>query len=238
MAAGTPSRSSVRRRRARRHALLAVAVVLAVALAGGLALTSCSGGGGDKAATTSTTGAPKTSVDIRLGDVSADSAGAPVTVSADQSQKVLDALTTYVKGATVQPLRTAKPATADFGAVFDAGTLASATTTDRGVLLDEGLPKVTGNLEVTSQPVTVVGLGDQSGNLALVTASMVYDAKGQTKVKGTPLHVARKVDFTLQPDAAGSWKITAYDVVVSRSGTDLSPTTTSGRATSTTGAAK
>ena len=87
------------------------------------------------------TAAPKTNVDITLGDVSADSAGAPVTIAADQSQHVLDALTTYVKGATVQPLRSAKPATADFGAVFDAATLASATTTDRGVMLDEGLPR-------------------------------------------------------------------------------------------------
>lgn len=237
MAAGTPSRSSVRRRRVPRRTLRERAVALLVALAASLALASCSGGGGDKAATTSTTGAPKTSVDMRLGDVSADSAGAPVTISADQSQHVLDALTTYVKGATVEPLRTGKPATADFGAVFDAGTLASATTTDRGVLLDEGLPRVTGNLEVTSQPISVLGLGDQSGNLVLVTAAMVYDAKGATTVKGAPLHVARKVDFTLQPDASGAWKITAYDVVVSRSGTDLAPTTTSGRAT-TTGAAK
>ena len=46
-------------------------------------------------------------------------------------------VTAYVKGATVQPLRTGKPATADFGAIFDANTLASATTTDRGILLDE-----------------------------------------------------------------------------------------------------
>jgi hypothetical protein len=179
----------------------------------------------------------KTNVDMTLGDVSADSAGAPVTIAADQSQHVLDALATYVKGATVQPLRTAKPATADFGAVFDANTLASATTTDRGILLDEGLPKVTGDLTVTAQPVTMVGLGDQSGNLTLITAALVTDTTGVTEVKGAPLHIVRKANFSLQPDGSGAWKITAYDVAVARDGADLSPTTTSGAAP-TTGAAK
>jgi hypothetical protein len=178
-----------------------------------------------------------TKVDLALGDVSADSAGAPVTIAADQSQHVLDALTTYVKGATVQPLRSAKPATADFGTVFDAATLASATTTDRGVLLDEGLPKVTGDLTVTSQPVTLLGLGDQSGNLTLITAALSVDVTGATKVKDAPLHVIRNANFTLQPDPAGTWKITAYDVIVVRDGAGLSPTTTSAPA-ATTGVAK
>jgi hypothetical protein len=233
----TPTRTSTRRR-ARRRTLLAVVAVLVVVLGAGIALASCSGGGDDKAATsTRKVPAAKTNVDITLGDVSADSAGAPVTITTDQSQHVLDALTTYLKGATVQPLRTAKPATADFGAIFDANTLASATTTDRGILLDEGLPKVTGDLTVTAQPVTLVGLGDQSGNLTLITAALVADTTGVTAVKGAPLHIVRKANFTLQPDGSGTWKITAYDVAVARDGAGLSPTTTSGAAT-TTGAAK
>ena len=214
-----------------------VVMVLAVALGAGLALAGCSGGDDVKAAPTTTTAAPKTTVDIRLGDVSADSAGAPVTISGDQSQRVLDALTTYVKGATVQPLRSGKPATADFGAIFDANTLASATTKDRGILLDEGLPRVTGDLTVTAEPVNLLGLGDQSGNLTLIATSLVVDASGTTKVTGAaPLHVVRRADFTLQPDGAGGWKITAYNVTVARDGGELSPTTTAPAAT--TGAAK
>ncbi len=237
MAPDTPSRSSARRRRTRRRALVAVVAVLVIALGAGLALTSCSGGSGDQGATTTTkAGAATTKVSIALGDVSADSAGAPVTIAADQSQHVLDALTTYVKGAIVQPLRTGKPATADFGTIFDANTLNSATTTDRGILLDEGLPKVTGDLTVTAAPVTLVGLGDQSGNLNLITAALLVDTTGATKVKGAPLHIVRRGDFTLQPDGTGAWKITAYNVLVTRDGADLSPTTTSGAAT-TTGAA-
>jgi hypothetical protein len=237
MDAATPTRSSTRRRRARRRAVVLAVTALVVVIVAAVALTSCSGGGGDDASTTTTTAAPKTSVDIPLGNVSADSAGAAVTVSSDQSQHVLDALTTYVKGATVQPLRSGKPATADFSAVFDPATLTSATTTDRGVLMDEGLPKVTGDLKVTAQPVNLVGLGDQSGNLTLITAALVVDAQGATATKGKPVHVIRKADFTLQPDATGLWKITAYDVLVTRDGVDLSPSTSSGAAT-TTGAAK
>jgi hypothetical protein len=215
-----------------RRALAACALVaLAV-----VALASCSGGDDDKAAPT-TTVAPNTTIDIKLGDVSADSAGAPTTVSPDQSQRVLDALITYVKGATVEPLRSGKPATADFSGAFDANTLASATTTDRAVVLDEGLPRVTGDLDVTSEPVAVLGLGDQGGNLALVNAALNLDITGVTKAKGGPLHVIRRADLVLQPDPAGTWKITAYTISVAREGAGLTPTTTTGAST-TTGAAK
>lgn len=232
-----------RRRRARRCRVTVGVVGLAFALAAGLlALAGCSGGDdSDSASPTSTTAVAKTNVDIRLGGVTSDSAGAPVTVAPDQSQRVLDVITTYVKGATVQPLRTGAPATADFGAIFDATSLTSATTTDRGVLLDEGLPRVTGDLNAVAQPIALVGLGDQGGNLTLITANLVIDVTGATKVKDVPLHVVRRADFVLQPDPAGVLKITAYDVAVVREGAGLSPTTTSSTSSgpaSTTRAAK
>jgi ketosteroid isomerase-like protein len=214
------------------------ATALAALLVAGIAIASCSGGGGDDHAASTSTTKPKTTVDIPLGDVTADSAGPPATMSADQSQRVLDAVTTYVKGATVQPLQSGQPATADFGAVFDPPTLASATSTDRAVVLDEGLPKVTGNLTVKAEPVTITGLGDQSGNVTLATARLLLDVTGVTKVKGEPLHVARQATFVLQPDVSGTWKVTAYDMIVSRSGAGLTPTTTSTAASSTTGAKK
>src|SRR3954447_22205042 len=142
MASRTPTRSSARHRGTRHRAVLVVGV-LVVALGAGLALAGCSGGDDEKAAPTTSTVAPKTTFAISLGEAPADSAGAPASISGDQSQRVLDTLTTYVKGATVQPLRTGKPGSADFGAIFDANTLMSAMTTDRGILLDEGLPEVT-----------------------------------------------------------------------------------------------
>jgi hypothetical protein len=222
---GARPRSRTRRRRAPR-ALATIALALVV----GLGLASCSGGGDDDRATPSTTTAPRTTeIDIPLGEVSADSAGPPVTVTPEQSQRVIDALTTYVKGAIVQPLRSGQPATADLSSVFDPGTLASATTTDRGVMLDEGLPKVTGDLQVKAYPVALVGLGDQAGKLTLVTAAFLVDVAGATATKGAPLHIVHRGDLVLQTDPFGVWKITAYNLGVLREGADLTATTSTTR---------
>jgi hypothetical protein len=198
----------------------------AVAVVCALGATGCSGGGDDSASPT-TTVAPGTRLELPLGTVTADSAGAPVSVTPEQSQRILDALTTYVKAATVQPLRSGKPATADFAGVFDPATLGTATTSDRGVVLDEGLPRVTGDLDVEAQPVTVTALGDQSGNLALAAVKLVEDVKGGTEAKGGPLHIARQADLVLQPTADGTWRVTAYSMTVTREGAGVSPTTTS-----------
>jgi hypothetical protein len=206
-----------------------------VAIVGVIAVIVVVAGGSDDTKTSSsapTTAQPENSVSLPLGDVTADSAGPAVTVTPEQSQQVLDVLGTYVKDATVAPLRSASPATADLATVFDAGTLARATTTDRGVVFDEGLPKVTGNLDVVAQPIALVGLGDQGGNLTLVTAAVVMDVTGRTAVKGPPLHIVRKADFVLAPDGTGAWKVTAYNMAVLRRGAGLDATTT------TTGAVK
>jgi hypothetical protein len=223
--------------------VLAIVLALAVALVAGVVVASCSGGGHEgatKAAEPTTTTVGEASVDIPLGNVSVASAGPAATLSADQSQRVVDALTTYVKGASVQPLRTGKPATADFSGVFAPATLVTATTTDRAVLLDEGLPVVTGKLTVKAGPVTLTGLADQSGNVVLVSANLVTDTTGVTAVKGSPLHVLRQADLTLQPDPAGTWKITAYGVLVKREGAGLPGTSgaTASSTPATTGAAR
>jgi hypothetical protein len=224
------SRHTRARTRPRRVAVTAAIVALVAALG----LAGCSGGD-DASSSPPTTSIPRgTRIDLPLGDVSADSAGQAVTVSPEQSQAVLDVLRTYMKDATVEPLRSGKPATADLAAVFDATTLTPATTTDRGVVFDEGLPRATGNIDVVGQPVTLVGLGDQGGNLSLVTAAMLVDVKGQTAVKDDPIHIVRKADFVLTPDGGGAWKVTAYNMVVTREGGGLGTTTTT--TTATTGA--
>ena len=230
---GSPS-ARHSRPRSRRRIVVAAGLVTLFAV---LALAGCSGGGDSSAAPT-TTISRGTKVDLPLGDVSAASAGPPLAVTADQSQKVLDVVSTYVKDATVQPLRSAKPATADLAAVFDPTTLTPATTTDRGVVFDEGLPKVTGDLEVVSQPIAIVGLGDQGGNLSLVSAALLVDVKGQTATKSDPIHIVRRADLVLAPDATGAWKVTAYSMVVTREGGGLGAPTTTTSSTATTGAAK
>jgi hypothetical protein len=226
--------------RTRNRVIGIVAGVVAVIVAVVVVLLAA---GGDRGTMKSTSTAPVTvlrenKVSLPLGDVSADSAGPPVTVSPEQAQQALTVLGDYVKGATVTPLRSGAPSTADLGTVFDAGTLAQATTTDRGIVLDEGLPKVTGTLDVLAQPIALVGLGDQGGNLSLVTAAVLVDVKGQTATKGAPLHIVRKADFVLAPDGAGAWKVTAYSMVVTRAGAGLDPTTTTTATTTATGAAK
>ena len=226
-----------RARRRARSFRSALAAALAAVTALGVA--ACSGDDSGATAKPTTTLSHATTVDMKLGDVSADSAGPPLTLSPEQAQQVLDLVTTYVQDATVQPLRSGVPATADLGKVFDAATLAPATTTDRGVVFDEGLPKVTGDLDVVSSPVTLLALGDQGGQLTLVSASTVLDVKAQTTVKDDPLHIVRKADFVVQPDGFGGWRITSYSMVVTRDGAGLSPTTTTtATATTVTGAAK
>ncbi|MDQ1430604.1 MAG: hypothetical protein QOF40_1206 [Actinomycetota bacterium] len=208
-------------------AIAAVVVVLVAA------------GGGDSGTSKRASTAPVTvlrgdKISLPLGDVSADSAGPAVTVSPELSQQVLTVVGNYVKGATVEPLRSGAPSKANLGTVFDARTLAQATGIDRGIVLDEGLPKVTGTLDVLAQPIALVGLGDQGGNLSLVTAAVVLDVNGQTAVKTSPLHIVRRADFVLAPDGTGAWKVTAYNMVVTRAGGGLDPTTT----TTTVGAVK
>lgn len=230
------SRTERRDKTRKRNRTIGIVTGIVVVVAAVAVVFLVAGGGSDDNQSSSTApvaGQKKDSVSLPLGDVSADSAGAPVTVTPEQSQQVLAVLGDYVKDATVQPLRSGAPAAGNFATVFDPGTLAQATTTDRGVVLDEGLPKVTGTLDVTAQPIALVGLGDQGGNLSLVSAAVTLEVNGQTAVKGAPLKIVRKADFVLAPDGAGGWKVTSYSMIVSRGGAGLDATTTS-----TTGAAK
>jgi hypothetical protein len=229
-----PGSRFARRLRSRPCRRVAVSAGL-VTLVAALGLAGCSGGDDSSSSNPTTTTSRATNIDLPLGEVSAASSGPPVEVSSAQSQAVLDVLGTYVQDTTVQPLRSAKPASADLAAVFDATTLTPATTTDRAAVFDEGLRRVTGALDVVGQPVAMVGLGDQSGNLALVSAALIVDVKGQTATKGDPIHIVRRADLVLAPDGSGAWKITAYDVLVTREGGGLdTPTTT----TAATGAVK
>ena len=196
-------------------ALIAIVVALA-------------GGGGDGKSTSAghaTTVVPNTNVSLKLGDVSADSAGPPAQLTPEQAQAILKVVGDYLTAATVNPLRSAKPA-GDLSALFGAGALARVTGPDRPVMLDEGLPKVTGDLNVTAQPVGVVALADQGGGIVLATATIDLDIQGVTAAKGGQLRILRKGDLVLSPDASGAWKVTAFNVAVARSGAGLDPVTT------------
>ncbi len=187
----------------------------------------CSGGGSSDSSSTNSTAAPaaKTNVAVPMGEVVADSAGPPAQFTPEQSQAVMKVVTDYLAVATVFPLRTAKPV-GELSGLFDGGALAAVTGVDRPVVLDEGLPKVTGDLNVVGQPVRIVALADQDGGIVLATATLDLDIQGATKVPGSPLRILRRGDLVLAPDAGGAWKVTGYNLAVARAGAGLDPTTT------------
>jgi hypothetical protein len=203
--------------------------VLVVAIIAVVVALAAGGGGGDGASRPAkphaTVRVPHTNVSLQLGDVSTDSAGPAAQLSPEQSQAVMKAIGDYVTVATVNPLHTAKPA-GDLAGVFDPAALARVTGVDRGVMVDEGLPKVTGDLDITAQPVAVVALADQNGGIVLATAKLDLDITGQTGSDAGPLHIVRRGDLVLAPDASGAWKVTSYNVAVARTGAGLDPTTT------------
>jgi len=233
-----PSRAERRdnaRDRQRKRLFIIGGAVLALAVIA-LIVVLVAGGGGNETAKKKPTASqpiPGTKLTLQLGDVSADSAGPPAQLTPDQAQAVLNVMRDYLTIATVQPLRSAKPA-GDLAGVFDPGAIATVNGADRGVMVDEGLPKVTGELDVAAQPVTVVALADQNGAILLATAKLSVDITGGTNAKGAPLHILRQGDFVLAPDASGAWKVTQYNVTVARSGAGLDPTTTTAATPTTT----
>ena len=124
-----------------------------------------------------------------------------------QAQQVLGTIRTYVDTAVIKPLRSGKPA-GDLSSVFDAGTLARATGVDRSVMLEEGLPKVTGDIVVTGKPVSFVGLGDQGGNLVLVTAVGAVTVDGTISGSRRRSTSSKAATSCSRPTQSGAWKVT------------------------------
>ena len=68
---------------------------------------------------------------------------------------------------------------------------------------------------------------------------MVFDTNGQTAVEGrSAAHRPQRPTSSSNPTGFGGWRITAYDMVVTRDGAGLSPTTTTTATPATTGAPK
>jgi hypothetical protein len=224
-------RESQREAARRRRIWLAVGgglVVIAAIAVAALML----GGSNDSNATKATpsTSGPGVTITLQAGDITTDSAGPATSFSAAQAQQALATIRTYVDQAVVKPLRSGEAA-GDLSTVFDTGTLARVTGIDRGVMVEEGLPKVTGALTIVAKPVNFVGLGDQSGNLVLVTASVQFTVDGTIAGIKAPLRIEQNGDLVLAPDASGVWKVTSYRMAVTRSGGGIDTTTTSTPAT-------
>lgn len=193
------------------------AVVVAILLA--------SGGSDDDDSASSKRRVAATNISLTTGEVTADSAGPPVTVPADLAEHVVTLVGDYIEIATVKPLRTAAPA-GDLAGVFSPPALARVNGIDRPAFVDDGIPKVTGDLNVVVQPVAITGLGDQDGHLVALTAAIGIDVIAPTRSAVAPLHITRTGYFVLTPDATGTWTVSAYKLVVGRGGAGIDPTTT------------
>jgi hypothetical protein len=229
---GSPTRVERRAQDKRRSrvglAVGAAVVVVVAAVVVGILVSSGGDDSGDRGGGGESASRPVANTDVRIeaGEVTADSAGPPVSVSPEITGGVIDLIRKYLELATVEPLRR-QQAAGDLSGVFDTAALARATGPDRALLVDEGMPKVTGDLDVTSIPIALTGLGDLDGNLVLVTANVAFDVQGDTGAE-EPLHIQRFGSLVVTPDAAGSWKISAYKLYVERTGGGLetAPTTT------------
>ena len=144
-------------------------------------------------------------------------AGAPGDLPADVRTGVLATLTTYLRTTATA---TKSPADADAALTPLLTTTAAArlSGTDRGTLLDEGLPAATGKVTVAVAPVPLTALTGDGGAVVLVTAGV--DATTTVPTKAGKVAVHRTGTLVLTP-VDGTWKIQGYELAVQRSGRKL-----------------
>ncbi len=195
-----------------------VAAVLILGVGAAFALGAFGGGGsGDEAAPVAST-----NVELTPGNVAVYWPGlgyGGTKTAPELPDNVMSIIGQYVDNGVVPGLRTGKVQDADLGTAFDEAALAKLAGDDRGVLLDEGLPKATGKLTITSPPVNLTVLNDADGNSLVVAAAVDLDIRVNSD-KGT-YDIKRTGSFELTPDGAGGWKITGWDLNVSRTGKGL-----------------
>ncbi len=195
-------------RRGTRSAWSAGVGVLAVAIA----LAGCSGSTkNDAAARKTTTTVGKGNIALQVSVAGVESAGQPASVPDAVKAAISQAVDTYVQSATVHPMRTGKPA-ADIGALFAAPAVARLAT-DLPAFIDTGLPAATGPVTAKTATVVLTGLAQQDSSVVLVDAGLNLDVGAKTK--GGVESVHRTADLVFANDN-GTWKITSYDVHVTR----------------------
>jgi hypothetical protein len=196
-------------RRRRIFALIGALLAVVLVFVGVWAVFLRSDGSGEAA------GPSGTRVEIEPGEVVTESAGESVPFPDDQRDLLVERVREYVEAATGKPLRTAEPASG-LEEVFDLGALAAVQGPDGTVMLDQGLPEVTGKLIARSTPVAINVLADSEGAWVLASARIELDVKGGLD-DDKSLRISRRGELVFTPEA-GDWKITAYDIFVERKG--------------------
>ncbi len=170
--------------------------------------------------------APKAVVKIPAGEkVVVATGGGPDALPGEVATGAMAAIDGYLVNAAARPLQRGRPGEdARLAAVLSPAVMARLGGPDRAVLVDEGLPKATAPVRITTEPVVLTGLADASGKVVVVTAGLAATTRTRT-AKG-PVTITRTGDLVLQPDN-GTWKIAGYSLAVDRVGKGLgSPTTT------------
>jgi len=160
-------------------------------------------------------------VQLTLGGIQNANAGAPATFGDDAANQIMAAVGQYVDTGLVAPVKTGKPPT-DVSGLFDAGTQAAIQGPDKDVLFENGQPKLTGDFKPAAEPVVITALSDGNGQFVLATAAFTYRA--DEGVEGGTLNTARTIALTFTPD--NGWKITGYDVTLTRQGAQVEGSTT------------
>jgi hypothetical protein len=160
-------------------------------------------------------------VKLTLGGIQNANAGAPATLGDDAASQIMAAVGQYVDKGLIAPVKTGKPPT-DVSALFDAGTQTAIQGPDKDVLFENGQPKLTGDFKPAAEPVIITALSDGNGQFVLATAAFTYRA--DEGVAGGTLNTARTIALTFTSD--NGWKITGYDVSLTRQGAQVEGSTT------------
>jgi opacity protein-like surface antigen len=160
-------------------------------------------------------------VKLTLGGIQNANAGAPATLGDDAANQIMAGVGQYVDKGLIAPIKTGKPPT-DVAGLFDAGTQTAIQGPDKNVLFENGQPKLTGDFKPAADPVIITALSDGNGQFVLATAAFTYHA--DEGVAGGTLNTSRTIGLTFTPD--NGWKVTGYDVTLTRQGAQVEGSTT------------
>ncbi len=146
----------------------------------------------------------------------------PLNSSDESANQIMTVVGQYVDRGLIAPVKTGKPPEA-VSDLFDAGTQAAIQGPDKDVLFENGQPELTGDFTPAAEPVVITALSDGNGQFVLATAAFAYRA--DVGVEGGTLNTARTIALTFTPD--NGWKITGYDVSLTRQGAQVEGSTTS-----------
>jgi hypothetical protein len=192
---------------------LLVTASLAVVAVVALLLANTADSGNKKAkGTSSTAPASKNGLKLQLGLIHVQSAGPRAPLRSPLRRLVLASAQTYVNSAILAPLERGQVG-ADYLKLFDPFVKTTATHADRPALTEAGTGLVNGSFHATASHVRLDGLGDPTGNIALVAASFTMKIEAPTPTG--LLTIARATELTFANEF-GKWVVTAYNVGVRR----------------------